>query len=55
VSTFKPGDEVEYCGERAVVVENYGECGIVEIPGEGCMTWRWKFDGESVNLARKDA
>jgi hypothetical protein len=45
---FHPGEWVEFCGERAIVVKDYGHCGIVEIPGEGQMTWYWDFQGELV-------
>ena len=49
-TNFKPGDRVEYCGEEAIVIANYGSSGTVEIPGEGRMSWYWFFDGEPVRL-----
>ena len=49
---FKPGDRVSFCGEEAVVVENYGTQGIVEIPGEGRCKWYWVFQGEPVRLVK---
>lgn len=52
-SDFKPGDTVEYCGEQATVLANYGTSGTVEIPGEGRMSWYWVFDGEPVRLIRR--
>lgn len=45
---FKPGDRVEFCGEEAVVVDNYGDSGTVEIPGQGRMKWYWVFQGTPV-------
>jgi hypothetical protein len=50
---FKPGDRVSYCGEEAVVVENYGDSGLVEIPGGGCMRWYWRFEGKAVKLVER--
>lgn len=52
---FKPGDKVEFCGERAVVVANYGSSGLVEIPGEGRCHWYWEFQGEPVRLVEEAA
>ena len=49
---FKPGDNVEFCGITAKVVSNFGDSGIVEVPGEGQMTWRWVFEGEPVKLMK---
>jgi len=51
-TNFKPGDKVEFCGIKAKVIANYGDSGIVEISGEGRMTWRWVFEGEAVKLAK---
>jgi hypothetical protein len=49
--TFKPGDRVSFCGDEAVVVENHGTSGTVEV-GTGRirerMTWYWEFQGEPV-------
>lgn len=45
---FKPGDKIEYCGIQATVVTNYGESGVVDVPGEGMMTWRWSSHGAEV-------
>jgi len=50
---FKPGDKVEFCGIRAKVVSNHGDSGIVEVSGEGRMTWRWVFEGEPVKLVKR--
>lgn len=52
---FKPGDVVEYCGEQATVIANYGTSGTVEITGQGRMSWYWSFDGEPVKLVRRAA
>src|SRR5271154_2567127 len=52
---FKPGDKVEFCGIKAKVVSNYGSSGIVEVSGEGRMTWRWIFEGAKVKLVKKEA
>jgi hypothetical protein len=52
-TNFKPGDRVEFCGIKAKVVSNHGESGIVEVPGEGQMTWRWIFEGTPVTLVKK--
>lgn len=49
---FKPGDVVEYCGEEAVVVENFGSSGVVRLVPEGRMTWYWVFQGTPVTLVR---
>lgn len=48
VPVFKAGDKVMFCGETATVVSNFGSSGVVEIPGEGRMTWYWEFQGERV-------
>ena len=51
---FRPGDVVSYCGDEAVVVENHGDRGVVEMPPEGGrMTWHWVFQGEPVVLVRR--
>jgi len=50
---FKPGDKVEFCGIKAKVVSNYGSSGIVEVSGEGRMTWRWIFEGAKVKLVKR--
>jgi hypothetical protein len=47
---FKPGDQVVFCDIEAVVIANHGSTGVVEIPGEGRMTWYWVFQGEPVKL-----
>ena len=40
------GTVIEFCGEKAVVAVDYGGNSlVVEVPGEGRMTWYWKFDG----------
>jgi hypothetical protein len=51
---FKPGDHVSFCGEKAVVVENHGSSGTVEIPGQGRMNWYWEFQGEPVIPVRTE-
>ena len=51
-TNFKPGDKVEFCDIAATVITNHGDRGIVEISGEGRMTWRWVFEGEAVKLAK---
>ena len=52
---FKRGDVVEYCGEQATVIANYGTSGTVEIVGQGRMSWYWNFDGEPVRLIKEAA
>jgi hypothetical protein len=56
--TFKPGDRVSFCGDEAVVVENHGTSGIVEV-GTGRikerMTWYWEFQGEPVIPVRTES
>lgn len=49
---FQPGDVVEYCGEEAVVIENFGSSGAVRLVPEGRMTWYWAFQGVPVTLVR---
>lgn len=49
---FRAGDVVEYCGEQATVIANYGTSGVVEIEGQGRMSWYWKFDGADVTLVK---
>ena len=51
-TNFKPGDRVEFCGEEAVVVMNYGSQGVVEIPGTGKCVWHWMFQGTPVTLVK---
>lgn len=50
---FQPGDRVEFCGEEAVVVMNYGSQGVVELAGNGgkCV-WHWMFQGTPVTLVK---
>lgn len=45
---FKPGERVQFCGEEAIVLANYGTSGDVQILGEGRCHWYWKFQGEAV-------
>jgi hypothetical protein len=45
---FKKGDVVSFCGEEAVVDENFGDSGTVIIGGEGKCRWYWMFQGERV-------
>jgi len=54
-TNFKPGDKVEFCGIKAKVIANHGSSGIVEVPGEGQMTWHWVFDGTPVTLVKSRA
>lgn len=55
---FNPGDRVSYCGETAVVIENHGDSGTVEI-GTGHVKergkWYWEFQGEPVIIVKPEA
>ena len=44
---FKYGDIIEFCGDRFLVLENYGESGkVVEYPeGETIESFYWEFEG----------
>lgn len=48
---FKPGELVEFCGDRATVVENHGSYGIVDQDGDR-FKWYWIFQGEPVKRVR---
>lgn len=46
-----PGTVVEYCGDRAVVVEDYGSSFDVIVQGEpGLEKWYWSVDGETCKV-----
>lgn len=49
-SGFNPGDKVEYCGDSATVVKNFGNHGTVEMSDGSRMVWYWTFQGEQVVL-----
>jgi len=45
---FKIGDRVQFCGEQAVVVENFGSQGYVKTSDGQQVRWYWDFEGEPV-------
>lgn len=50
---FEPGETVEFCGDKAIVLENLGQCGIVKEFRRNCkFVWFWKFQGEEVKRAQ---
>jgi len=53
---FRPGDEIEFCGDRFIVVENHGDSGTVREAGEGGTTvtqFYWRFQGEECELVKR--
>ena len=50
---FKPGDIVEFCGEQAEVIENWGESGLVCLADGEMVKWKWDFEGTPVTLVNK--
>jgi len=53
---FKPGDTIEYCGDHFVVIENYGDSGVVEEPGGGHQVkFYWYAYGEKCRLVKNYA
>jgi hypothetical protein len=44
---FTRGEEIEFCGDRYTVLENFGESGTVEERGgSGPIQFQWVFQGE---------
>ena len=49
---FLPGDRVEYCGDEATVVDNFGSSGDVRDDAGNTMQWYWEFQGTRVTLVK---
>ena len=52
---FAAGERVQYCGYTATVVADHGSSGIVDVDGEGRMTWHWKAYGDFVGRIHNDS
>lgn len=51
---FQPGDVVEFCGDHATVIKNYGTSGLVDLGhGQGQCRWYWQFQDTPVTLVRR--
>jgi hypothetical protein len=48
---FTAGDEIEYCGEKAIIVSDNGGARIdVLVDGDSFQTWYYDFEGEKCSL-----
>lgn len=56
VRPLPAGSQIDYCDIRASIIRDDGGSSVeVEIPGEGRMSWYWKFQGEECKIIQPNA